>query len=67
MCVPVFFEGEHLFTTMARAHQAECGNTQPTTYMPFAPDLYQEGALDFPCVRCSTTTGTWRTWCGWPG
>ncbi len=51
MCVPVFFEGEHLFTTMARAHQADCGNTQPTTYMPFAPDLYQEGALDFPCVR----------------
>jgi N-methylhydantoinase B len=51
MCVPVFFEGEHLFTTMARAHQADCGNTQPTTYMPFAADLYQEGALDFPCVR----------------
>jgi N-methylhydantoinase B len=51
MCVPVFFEGEHLFTAMARAHQADCGNSEPTTYMPFARDLYQEGALDFPCVR----------------
>jgi N-methylhydantoinase B len=51
MCVPVFFEGEHLFTTIARAHQADCGNSQPTTYMPFSKDLYEEGALDFPCVR----------------
>ncbi|MEW6264776.1 MAG: hydantoinase B/oxoprolinase family protein [Thermodesulfobacteriota bacterium] len=49
--VPVFFEGGHLFTTIARAHQADCGNCQPTTYMPFAKDIYEEGALNFPCVR----------------
>jgi len=51
MCVPVFYRGEHIFTTMARAHQADCGNSQPTTYMPLSTDLYEEGALDFPCVR----------------
>jgi N-methylhydantoinase B len=51
MSVPVFHEGRHLFTTMARAHQADCGNSQPTTYMPFAKDIYEEGALNFPCVR----------------
>jgi N-methylhydantoinase B len=49
--VPVFYKGAHLFTTNARAHQADCGNSQPTTYMPFSKDVYEEGALDFPCVR----------------
>ena len=48
---PVFYKGEHLFTTNVRSHQADCGNSQPTTYMPFSKDLYEEGALDFPCVR----------------
>jgi len=48
---PIFYKGEHLFTANARAHQADCGNSQPTTYMPFSKDLYEEGALDFPCVR----------------
>ncbi|MBO1900550.1 hydantoinase B/oxoprolinase family protein [Leucobacter weissii] len=49
--VPVFFEGEHMFTALAKAHQADIGNSEPTTYMPFAKDVYQEGALIFPCVR----------------
>jgi len=49
--VPVFFEGEHLFTTVAKAHQADIGNSLPTTYMAFARDQYQEGALIFPAVR----------------
>jgi N-methylhydantoinase B len=49
--VPVFFEGEHMFTTVAKAHQADIGNADPTTYMPFAKDVYAEGALVFPCVR----------------
>ncbi len=49
--VPVFFEGEHMFTTLAKAHQADIGNSEPSTYMPFAKDVYQEGALIFPCVR----------------
>lgn len=51
LLAPVFAEGVHLFTVSAKAHQADCGNSQPTTYMPFAADLYEEGGLNFPCVR----------------
>ena len=49
--VPVFFEGEHLFTACAKAHQADIGNGRPTTYYASAKDVYEEGALIFPCVR----------------
>ncbi|SNB71938.1 N-methylhydantoinase B [Arboricoccus pini] len=49
--VPVFFEGEHLFTAVAKAHQADCGNSLPTTYMSTARDLFEEGSLIFPAVR----------------
>jgi N-methylhydantoinase B len=49
--VPVFHAGEHLFTAVAKAHQADCGNGQPTTYAAYAKDIYEEGALNFPCVR----------------
>jgi N-methylhydantoinase B len=49
--VPIFVDGAHLFTVAAKAHQADCGNSDPSTYMPFAKDLYQEGGLNFPCVR----------------
>ena len=43
--------GAALFTAAAKAHQADCGNAQPTTYMPFARDVYEEGSLIFPSVR----------------
>ncbi|MDO8211744.1 hydantoinase B/oxoprolinase family protein [Conexibacter sp. CPCC 206217] len=49
--VPVFYEGEHLFTTAAKAHQADIGNASPTTYMPFARDVYEEGGLIFQATR----------------
>ncbi|MGW0036861.1 hydantoinase B/oxoprolinase family protein [Gordonia sp. NPDC003376] len=49
--VPVFFEGEHLFTTVAKAHQADTGNAVPSTYSAGARDQYEEGALIFPAVR----------------
>lgn len=49
--VPVFIDGEHLFTTVAKAHQADIGNSLPTTYMAQAKDQYEEGALIFPAVR----------------
>ncbi|MEQ8661229.1 MAG: hydantoinase B/oxoprolinase family protein, partial [Gammaproteobacteria bacterium] len=49
--VPVFVDGEHLFTTCAKAHQADCGNAIPSTYNATARDVYEEGALIFPCVR----------------
>ena len=40
-----------MFTAAAKAHQADCGNAQPTTYMPYARDVYEEGSLIFPAVR----------------
>jgi N-methylhydantoinase B len=49
--VPVIVDGVHLFTAAAKAHQADCGNGNPTTYMPFARDVYEEGSLIFPAVR----------------
>lgn len=49
--VPIFVDGQHAFTACAKAHQADCGNSLPTTYMPGARDIYEEGALIFPCVR----------------
>jgi N-methylhydantoinase B len=49
--VPVFVDGEHLFTACAKAHQADCGNSIPSTYHAYASDIYEEGALIFPAVR----------------
>lgn len=49
--VPVFIDGEHMFTAVAKAHQADVGNALPTTYMAGARDQYAEGALIFPAVR----------------
>ena len=48
--VPVFVDGVHMFSVCAKAHQADIGNSQPTTYHAFARDVYEEGALIFPCV-----------------
>ena len=48
--VPVFIDGVHTFTACAKAHQADIGNSAPTTYHAFARDVYEEGALIFPCV-----------------
>ena len=49
--VPVFVDGAHLFTVTVKGHQADCGDSLPTTYTPQARDVYEEGALIFPCVR----------------
>jgi len=43
--------GEHRFTVLVKAHQADCGNALPTTYMGAAVDVYAEGALIFPVVQ----------------
>ncbi|MGH8138556.1 MAG: hydantoinase B/oxoprolinase family protein [Steroidobacteraceae bacterium] len=49
--VPVIdAQGTHRYTVLAKAHQADIGNSQPTTYMADARDVYNEGALIFPCV-----------------
>jgi N-methylhydantoinase B len=44
-------EGIHRFTVIAKAHQADCGNSVPTTYHGSAKDVYNEGALIFPAVK----------------
>lgn len=49
--VPVFFEGEHLFTACTKAHMADIGNSIPSSYYAAALDQYTEGALIFPGVR----------------
>jgi N-methylhydantoinase B len=55
LLVPVIDDaGEHRFTVVAKAHQADCGNATPSTFAPHARDVYEEGALIFPCVRIQT-------------
>ncbi|MBX6166974.1 MAG: hydantoinase B/oxoprolinase family protein [Thermobispora bispora] len=55
MLVPVVDdEGVHRFSVLAKAHQADCGNSQPTTYMAAARDVYEEGALLFDACRVQT-------------
>ena len=50
--VPVIDDaGMHHFTVWVKAHQADCGNSLPTTYMGHARDVYEEGALIFPAVK----------------
>ena len=48
---PVFHDGELMFFTAAKGHQADCGNSIPSTYHSTARDLYEEGALDWPCIK----------------
>ncbi len=55
MFVPVVDDdGVHRFSVLAKAHQADCGNSQPTTYMAAAADVYEEGALLFDAFRVQT-------------
>jgi N-methylhydantoinase B len=49
--IPLIDGGVHRFWLLCKAHQADCGNSEPTTYMGHARDVYQEGALIFPGVR----------------
>ena len=46
--------GSHRFTVISKAHQADIGNSKPTTYMAKARDIYEEGALIFPAVKIQT-------------
>lgn len=50
--VPVFDDdGRHRYTAIVKAHQADIGNSIPTTYFGHARDVYNEGALIFPAVQ----------------
>src|SRR5882762_7992022 len=41
-------QGVHRFSVAVKAHQADIGNSVPTTYHGAARDVYEEGALIFP-------------------
>ena len=49
-CTPVFYGDRLMFWVMLRAHQADTGAPEPTVYLPFAKDVYEEG-IHWPCVR----------------
>jgi N-methylhydantoinase B len=48
---PVFHDGELLFFAVTKGHMADIGNSIPSTYHSTAKDVYQEGAIDWPCVK----------------
>ena len=47
---PVFYDGVPLFWSINRAHQADIGAPEPTTYLQEAETIYQEGP-HFPGIR----------------
>ena len=50
--VPVIDDGgRHRATALVKAHMADIGNSEPTTLTATARDVYEEGALIFPCVK----------------
>ncbi|WP_165478376.1 hydantoinase B/oxoprolinase family protein [Arthrobacter sp. S39] len=51
LLVPVVIDDVHCFTLTLLAHQADIGNSQPTTYMFDAKDVYNEGALIFTATQ----------------
>src|SRR5215207_2548268 len=55
--VPVFIAGEHLFTTVAKCHMADIGNSIPSSYFAKAIDVYEEGAIVFPPCAYRATSG----------
>jgi N-methylhydantoinase B len=44
-------EGRQRATAVVKAHMADIGNSEPTTLMATPRDVYEEGALIFPCVK----------------
>ncbi len=50
VAMPVFHNGEPLFWMMALSHHADTGAPVPSTYLPFAKNIFEEG-MHFPCVR----------------
>ncbi len=50
LCVPVFVDGEPLFWTLSRAHHADIGAPIPSTYLPLAKTIFEEG-IHLPCIR----------------
>ena len=52
MIVPVLDDDDVLrFFVLAKAHQADCGNSRPSTYLADVRDVYEEGALIFSATK----------------
>lgn len=52
LIVPVVDDDDVLrYFVLAKAHQADCGNSRPTTYMGHARDVFEEGALIFSAAK----------------
>ncbi|TNE37821.1 MAG: hydantoinase B/oxoprolinase family protein [Sphingomonadales bacterium] len=59
LLVPVMDnDGRHRFTVVVKAHQADIGNSIPTTYHGSAKDVYEEGALIFPSTKVQSNYET---------
>ena len=50
MAMPVFIDGTPRFWAVALSPHAATGAPAPSTYLPFAKNIFEEG-LHFPCVR----------------
>ncbi|MEL4377380.1 hydantoinase B/oxoprolinase family protein [Brucella cytisi] len=50
VAMPVFYRGKPLFWMMALSHHADTGAPTPSTYLPFAKNIFEEG-MHWPCVR----------------
>ena len=50
LALPVFFNGEPLFWAVALSHHADTGAPEPSTYLPYAKNIFEEG-MHWPCVR----------------
>lgn len=40
-----------MFFAVTKGHQADIGNAIPSTYAPTARDMFEEGAIDWPCIK----------------
>ena len=47
---PVFYKGEHLFWSVTKGHQLDCGAYEATSVAPSAKDVWQE-ALQLPPIK----------------
>ena len=47
---PVFYKGEHLFWSVTKGHQLDCGAFMPTSVPAAAKDVWQEG-LQLPPIK----------------
>lgn len=59
MIVPVVDnQGVLRFFVLAKAHQADCGNARPSSYLADVKDVYEEGALIFSAAKIQSNYET---------